>query len=71
MRNFLQTHLQEQEFCLIHDWRVSQETGLVKAPLSFFYEEVTSKSSTKKKLLYAPEKFCEEHFNCLILDTLL
>ncbi len=52
--DFLQTHLQESDF-FVHEERVSQETCLVKlkAPMSVFYEEATSKSSTKKGILYA------------------
>jgi hypothetical protein len=36
----------------------------------FFYEEATSKSSTKEGLLYAPEESGQEYFKCLSLDTL-
>ncbi len=52
-------------FFLVHGWRISQKTLLVKVvtPTSLFYKEVTCKSSTKKS--------CKEHFKCLILDTLL
>ncbi len=63
-RNFLQTHLQEPDF-LVHEWCISQETGLVKvlASTSLFYEEVTSKSSTKKGLLYALEESHREYLH--------
>jgi hypothetical protein len=37
----------------------------------FFYKEATSKSSTKKGLLYAIEELGQEHFKCLSLYTLL
>jgi hypothetical protein len=64
-------HLKEQGFFLVHEWRVYQETHLVQvlAPTSLFLEEATSKSSTKKRLLYAPEESGKEHFKCLSLDT--
>ncbi len=40
-RDFLQMHLQEQEILLVHEWRISQETHLVKVltPTAFFYKE--------------------------------
>jgi hypothetical protein len=49
-------------FLLVHKYRVSLETCLVKvlAPTSLFYKEVTCESSTVKGLLYAPEN-PEEH----------
>jgi hypothetical protein len=71
MRDFLQMHLQEPEFFLI------TSDAFLKRPISFkywllcpfFYEEATSKSSTKKGLLYAPKESGEKHFKCLSLDT--
>ncbi len=57
-------HLQEPDFFLVHEERVSQKTRLVKvmAPTSLFYKEATCKSSTIEGLLYAldPEKMHEK-----------
>jgi hypothetical protein len=57
-------HLQKPDF-LVHEWCISQETRLVKvlAPTSLFYEEVTSKSSTQKWLLYALVESHEEYLH--------
>ncbi len=51
------THLQEPEFFLVHEQRVSQETRLnpVLAPTSFFFKKATCKSSNINGLLYAHE----------------
>jgi hypothetical protein len=61
--NFLQTHLQEPDFFLVHEYRVSQETRLIKrmAPTSLSYKEATCKTSTIEGLLYAPDpKKCKK-----------
>jgi hypothetical protein len=71
MLDFLQMHLQEPEVF----WFMSNT--FLKRPVSLkywllclcFYKEVTSKSSTKKGLLHAPEESGKEHFKCLSLDT--
>jgi hypothetical protein len=57
MRNFLHTHLQEPDFFWFTSNAVVKRTVLLKYWLlhPFFYEEATSKSSTKKGLLYAIE----------------
>ncbi len=51
-------------------WRETshQLTRLLRA---LHMRKSTSKSSTKKRLLYVPEESCDEYFKCLILDTLL
>ncbi len=69
--NFLQTHLQEQEFFWFTSYAFLKRPALFKYWLlrPFFYKEATSESSTEKGLLYALEEFCEEHFKCLSLDT--
>jgi hypothetical protein len=51
---------------LVHKWRISQESCLVKVltPTSLFYEEVTSEqSSTKKGLLYTLKESHKEYFH--------
>ncbi len=71
MRDFLQMHIQEPVFF----WFTSDV--FLKRPVSFkywllhpfFYKEATSKSSTKKELLSAPEESGKEHVKCLSLDT--
>ncbi len=72
MRNFLQMHLQELEFMLVHEWRISEETHLV---ISRLLREIsprrsTSKSGTRKDylLLYlrSPAK---STFKCICKQT--
>ncbi len=44
-RNFLQTHLQQPEFFLVHEWHVSQETHLV---ISRLLREISTRRSTSE-----------------------
>ncbi len=73
-RNFLQTHLQEPEFILVHEWRVSEETCLVILRLlhEISTRRSTSKSGTRKdyllRYLRSPKKIT---FKRLYKQTLL
>ncbi len=44
-RDFLQTHLQEPDFFLVHEWWVSEETHLV---ISRLLREISTRRSTSK-----------------------
>ncbi len=73
-RNFLQMHLQEPVFFLVHKWRVSEETCFV---LSRLLHEISMGRSTRKsgtgkdylsRYLRSPTK---STFKCLFKQTLL
>ncbi len=71
-RDFLQTHLQEnQKVCSVHKWRVSEEIHLVKSRLlhPFSTMKSTSKSGTRKDYLSCLRSPTKSSFKCLFKDT--
>ncbi len=69
----LQTHLQEQEFFLVHKWQVSQETRLVRSRLlhEISTRRSTSKSGTGKNYLSCLRSSTRSTFKCLMKDSTL
>ncbi len=58
-------------FFLVNEWHVFEEKHLINSRLlcTLHTRRSSSKSSTKKGLLNAPEESCKEHFKSFILDT--